>query len=113
MGAIAPRGRAHRAERVGSGTRLGETQRPDPLTAEQLREEARTLLVAGIGIDVAETEVLVNHPGDRKGVVRTGERLGNEAGGNDVGAGSDRKSVVEGKRGAERVDLGGGRTIKK
>ncbi len=59
MIAVAPRGRAHRAERVGAGAGLGEAERADLRPAQRSGQIFAALEFVAVAIDVVEAEIVV------------------------------------------------------
>ena len=102
MIAVAPRGRAHAAERVGAGARLGEPQRADQRALAQAGQVFLLLRRRGVAEDVVDAQVVVGEHAQDHIRVPAGERLSDQSLGEGVEA---RAAQLLGHRDAEIAAL--------
>ena len=101
--AVAPRRRAHRAERVGARAGLGQSEGADGAAVAQPRQEARADVVRAVAGDVIEAQVLVRHVAERDRRIPARESLRNQTRGEEVAA----RAAELGRRGdAEEAHAG-------
>ena len=86
--AVATRAHAHRAERIGAGTRFGERQGAEQRAIAQARQIATALGFIRVTIDIGRAEVVVREPGEGEGMIPSCHGLCDQPGAEQIEAGT-------------------------
>jgi hypothetical protein len=88
MVAFAAGGRAHRAECIGAGAGLGQSQRADGAAVAQPGQEAHADVIGAVASDVVKTQILVGDIAERDRRVPARQALRDQPRGEEVAAGA-------------------------